>query len=245
MANAEYPGFETQLDTRPAYQADEDTRADFMVRVYQHVGLALAAWLGMEVLLFATGLADRLQNYFATSGRFTWLIFMMGLLWVGGSFAQKAAHDAGNTNKQYAGLFGMSAIYALLFAPFLSQFFSTNGGTETVVASGVVTAIGFAGLTLIGIVTKRDLSVLRPFLMWGGMIALGLIVVSVFFNGLNLGIWFSVLMVGLVGAGILWQTQTIMRQYPTWAYVSAAVGLFSSLMTLFWYILRIFGAARR
>ena len=55
--------------------------------------------------------------------------------------------------------------------------------------------------------------------MWGGVSALVLIVAAVLF-GLSLGIWFSVAMIALAGASILYQTQTILRRYPprpTWA----------------------------
>ena len=50
--------------------------------------------------------------------------------------------------------------------------------------------------------------------------------------------------IGLAGASILYQTQTIMKQYPTWAYVGAAVQLFGSLMLLFWYVLRLLSSRR-
>ena len=57
--------------------------------------------------------------------------------------------------------------------------------------------------------------------------------------GFELGPLFSVAMIALAGASILYQTQQIVRQYPAWAYVGAAVGLFSSVMLLFWYVLRL------
>jgi FtsH-binding integral membrane protein len=46
-------------------------------------------------------------------------------------------------------------------------------------------------------------------------------------------------MIVLSGAAILYQTQTIIRQFPGTAYVAAAVQLFGSLMTMFWYVLRL------
>jgi FtsH-binding integral membrane protein len=87
-------------------------------------------------------------------------------------------------------------------------------------------------------VTRKDLSFLRPLVMWGAIAALGLIVAAVLF-GFALGPLFSVAMIGLAGASILYQTQNIVRKYPEWAYVGAAVGLFGSLMTMFWYVLQL------
>ena len=69
--------------------------------------------------------------------------------------------------------------------------------------------------------------------------AVVLIVAALLF-GANLGTWFSVAMVALMGASILYNTQKILHTYPPHAYVGAAVTLFASLMTMFWYILQIF-----
>jgi len=43
----------------------------------------------------------------------------------------------------------------------------------------------------------------------------------------------------LVGAMILYQTSNVIHHYHTSQYVAAALGLFSSLATLFWYVLRL------
>ena len=51
-------------------------------------------------------------------------------------------------------------------------------------------------------------------------------------------------MIGVSGASILYQTQTIVRRYPIGAHVAAAIGLFSALMTMFWYVLRLFMSRR-
>ena len=112
--------------------------------------------------------------------------------------------------------------------------------SPTVVAAAIITVAGFAGLTAVALVTRRDLSFLRPMLLWGGVCALVLIGAAILF-GLELGIWFSVAMIALAGGSILYQTQTIMRRYPAEAYVGAAVQLFASVMMLFWYVLRLLG----
>ena len=110
-------------------------------------------------------------------------------------------------------------------------------------AAALITAIGFAALTIVAFVTRRDLSFLRPLLLWGGVSALVLIVAAVLF-GLSLGIWFSVAMIALAGGSILYTTQTIIRRYPAEAHVGASVQLFASVMLLFWYVLRLVGQLR-
>ena len=66
------------------------------------------------------------------------------------------------------------------------------------------------------------------------------LIVGALLFGANIGTWFSVAMIALMGASILYNTQKILHSYPEQAYVGAAVTLFASLMTMFWYILRIF-----
>ena len=223
----------------PVADLGEDTRADFLARVYQHLALAVAAFIAFEVLLFFTGAAEALYDLIADSGG-TWLL-ILGAFMVVNWMATAAAHDLENPARQYGGLFGLAAAEALIFAPFLYYVFNApgTGGSASVASAAVVTVVGFGGLTAVGLFTRKDLSFLRPLLLWAGVMALVLIFAAVLF-GLELGVWFSVAMVGLAGAAILYQTQTILRRYPETAHVGAAVQLFASVMMLFWYVLRIF-----
>ena len=62
--------------------------------------------------------------------------------------------------------------------------------------------------------------------------------------GFQLGTWFSVAMVGLAGAAILYDTSRVLRRYPEDRYVAAALQLFASVALMFWYVLQLFIAAR-
>ena len=73
----------------------------------------------------------------------------------------------------------------------------------------------------------------------GFFIAIGLIIAGTLF-GFNLGLWFSVGMCLLAGGSILYQTSNLVNKYSTDDYIPAALGLFASLMLLFWYVLQIF-----
>ncbi|MGH9278806.1 MAG: Bax inhibitor-1/YccA family protein [Acidimicrobiales bacterium] len=226
----------------PVAQRDEATRGDFMVKVYQHLVLAIVAFAAIEAVLLATGIAEGIFNYLQGASM-AWLLILGGFMIVSW-LATNAAHDVMNTQRQYAGLFGLAAAYSLLFAPVLYWFFSGgDGGTSTVVAAIAITVAAFAGLSVVGYTTRKDLSFMRPLIMWGGVVALLLIVVAVLF-GTELGVWFSLGMIALAGASILYQTQTILRRYPEEAYVGASVQLFASVMLLFWYVLRLLGQVR-
>ncbi len=219
----------------PVADLDPDTRAAFLGRVYQHLALAVAAFIVFESLLFFTGAAEAIYDF--VSGSATWLL-ILGAFMVVNWMATAAAHDIHNPARQYGGLFGLAAAEAVIFAPFLYYVFNVEGagGSATVASAAVITIIGFAGLTAVGLFTRKDLSFLRPLLLWAGVVALVLIVAAVLF-GWVLGVWFSVGMIGLAGAAILYQTQTILRTYPDTAHVGAAVQLFASVMLLFWYVL--------
>jgi len=228
----------TRLDV-PVIELSEIDRATFVARVYQHVGAAVVAFVAIEALLFTTGVAGSMREYFIDSGAGgRWLLLMGGVMVIQW-FASNAVTDLGNPPRQYVGLFGSALGQALIFAPFLSYVFQQSDGGATVLQAAVVTGLGFAMLTAIGLFTRKDLSFLRPIVMWGFGLALLLIVAAVMF-GWGLGTWFSVAMIGLSGAAILFQTQSVVRRYPLNGHIAAAIALFSSLMTMFWYVLRLF-----
>ena len=226
------------VPVQPVATLDAEARSAFLVKVYQHLLGAVVAFVLFETLLFATGAAEALYDLIAGSGP-TWLLILGGFMVVNW-MATSAAHDLWNPARQYAGLFGLAAAEAVIFAPFLYLVFNVEGGGSVTVASAAaVTAVGFAGLSAVGLVTRTDLSFIRPMLLWGGVVAIVLILAAVLF-GLELGVWFSVAMIALAGGSILYQTQTILRTYPEEAYVGASVQLFASVMLLFWYVLRLF-----
>ena len=229
--------------TQPVASLDAEERGAFVMRVYSHLLLAIGAFVAFETILFSTGIAESMYDFLVGASS-AWLL-ILGAFMVIQWMATSAAHNLENESIQYAGLFGMAAGQALIFAPFLYLVFNDpSNGSTTVAAAAAITAFGFAGLTVVAFVTRKDLSFLRPMLMWGGIAALVLIVAAVLF-GLSLGIWFSVAMIALAGGSILYQTQQIMARYPSHAHVGAAVQLFASVMMLFWYVLRLLSQLRR
>lgn len=233
----------SDVDLRPAIQLDETTRGDFVVRVYQHLLGAIAAFAGIEAILLNTPIAEGIYDFVAGGGGLTWLLVLGGFM-VGQWIVTNAAMDLLNPQRQYGALLGSAALYAVLFAPMLHYFFRiADDGATSVAAAGLITAMAFTGLTLVAFVTRKDLSFLRPIVMYGFVAALVLIVAAALF-GLSLGVWFVLGMIVLSGVAILYQTQTIIREFPVAAHVGAALALFSSVMTLFWYILQLVGIMR-
>lgn len=216
-----------------AHASAVDRRAQFIVRTYLHLFGAILAFTALEVFFFMTGIADVV---FAMVMNLPWLVFLGGFMVVGW-IASHFAHSAASKPAQYAGLGAYVVAEALLFVPLL---YMANHYADGVISSAAaVTLLGFAGLTAVAFITKRDFSFLRGFLLWGGIVALVLIVASVIF-GFSLGVLFSVGMVGLAGAAILYDTSNVLHHYPENAYVGAALQLFSSVALMLWYVISIF-----
>lgn len=132
---------------------------------------------------------------------------------------------------------------AVIFLPLLYIAMNYSGGGQVIFQAATLTVAMFAGISAVAFTSKRDFSFLRNIIVIGGFIALGLIVAGMIF-GFNLGLWFSVGMVILASATILYQTSKLKESYATNQYVGAALQLFASIMLLFWYILSILMSRR-
>ena len=73
----------------------------------------------------------------------------------------------------------------------------------------------------------------------GGIVAFGAIAASIFTGGNFLGVGFSAIMIALACGYILYDTSNILHHYHTSQHVAASLALFSSVVLLFWYVLRI------
>ena len=156
------------------------------------------------------------------------------------NYAESSALKTTDRNKQYM-MYGLY-IFAqeIIFVPLIYiALFYIDAGTDLLYQASVVTLGLFTGLSAVVFLTKKDFSFLRTGLTIGFFIALGLIVAGMLF-GFNLGLWFSVGMCLLAGGAILYQTSNLIKQHGVEDYVPAAIGLFASLMLLFWYVLQIF-----
>jgi FtsH-binding integral membrane protein len=109
--------------------------------------------------------------------------------------------------------------------------------------AALITLAIFVGLTATVFVTRKDFSFMRGVLAICTFGALGVIIASMIF-GFHLGAIFSGLMILLMAGYILYQTSVIMRDFPPTAYVAASLMLFSTIATLFWYVLRLMMSLR-
>lgn len=222
-------------------QARPSERAEFIKKTYTHLAGAVGAFIVVEWIFFTLGIAEMLGQFVAGS-TFGWLAMLGGFMLLG-SLASNFASKAGDINAQYTGLGIYVLGEAVMFAPIL--WIANLYAPGAIRSAAVVTLFLFAGLTAVVVTTGKDFSFLGGALKIFGMIAMGLIVCSFLpFVGLSLGTWFSFAMVAFASAAILYQTSQVMQRYPANYYVAASLALFSSIMLLFWYVLRIFMSRR-
>jgi FtsH-binding integral membrane protein len=219
-------------------QATQADRADFYKRTYLHVALAILAFMVVESFLLQLVPGEIISMMFG--GKFVWL-FIIGLFWLGSFIANKFAFSL-SRSAQYFGLGLYVMLEAIIFLPVLYIAASYTGG-DVIMQAGIITLSMFGGLTALVFMSGYDFSFMRTGIIIGGFISLGLIVGGAIF-GFNLGLWFSVGMVVLASASILYQTSQIKDTYTTDQYVGAALQIFASVMLLFWYILRILMSRR-
>ncbi len=75
--------------------------------------------------------------------------------------------------------------------------------------------------------------------VFGGLAAMGLIVVGIVFQ-FSLGPIFTYAMIALACGYILYHTSNVLHHYRIGQHVAASLALFASVALLFWYILRLF-----
>jgi FtsH-binding integral membrane protein len=231
-----------------AYQARETSsaanlavkaRARFIMRTYGHLLGAILAFAAFEVFLFTSGLAVPVARAMTGLGM-GWLLVLGGFVVLGALF-RNLAHSARSMAAQYAGLGAYVVLQGIIFVPLLVLADAVAPGA--IKSAGAVTMVGFAGLTAVAFTTRKDFSFLGAVVRWGMIVALIAIVAAALF-GFSLGTFFSVAMVGLAGASVLYDTSNVLHHYNEDSYVAASLELFASIALMFWYVLRLFISSR-
>ncbi|MGC1514343.1 MAG: Bax inhibitor-1 family protein [Maribacter sp.] len=218
-------------------QLTDEARVAFYKRTYSHLAGAVLVFILVETLFFQIDVVV----IFALSltGGISWLLLLGGFMLIT-NYAEKMALKSDNVNMHYAGLLLYVVAEAFIFIPliFMAIMVSGEGAYDILNQAAILTLSLFTGLSAIVFITKKDFSFLKAGLAVGFAIALGLIIAGTLF-GFNLGLWFSVGMVVLASGSILYQTSNMVHKYSANQHVAASLGLFASLMLLFWYILSI------
>lgn len=235
--------FGAAVDTRGAAY-DEGLRS-YMLSVYNYMASAVLLTGVVALGVYASGAIGALVNF--QTGGLSALGWIVTLAPLGIVFAMSFGQMRMATGTlqalfwAYAGLLGAS-----LSTIFLAYTASSIAGAF------FATAAGFAGLSLYGYTTKRDLSAFGTFLIIGlvGIIVASL--VNMFLHSGPLGLVISVVGV-LIFAGLTaWDTQRTKAMYSYVAgtpnegrvKIMAALSLYLDFINMFLFILRLFGSNR-
>ena len=230
-------------------------RVAFLRKTYGLLGIALVGFAALTggLMVYASDFSWKFSRW-AFSG---YTILFVMLLFMGvGVVSQKLAQSETSRGLQYLGLGIAVAAEALLLQPMLwilmLKFGNPGemwaGNTMHAVLSAkaasillqavVITLAIFIGLTLTVFLTKKDFSFMRGALSIAMFGILGVILASFLF-GFSLGAIFSGFVILVMAGYILYQTSLVMSYFRPSGYVAASLMLFSTIATLFWYVLRL------
>lgn len=218
----------------PVSMSSVEERADFISKTYMHLFGAMIGFVLFEAAIFQTELPAIMTSMLGGN----WLIVLGGFMLVSW-FANRTAMNATSVASQYGALVAFVVAWGIMFVPMLYIAQMTAPGV--IESAATVTLLGFAGLTAVAFMTRKDFSFMGGMLRWIGIVAIVAIVGSLIF-GFELGTYFSIGMIAFAGAAILYDTSNVLHHYPEDKYVAAALSLFASVALMFWYVLRLFMA---
>ena len=209
----------------------------YMLRVYNYMCVALA--LSGAVAFYVSTSPTLQQAIFGTP--LMWVVFLapLGLVFFLSARIHKMSATAAQTTFWiFAGLMGMSlASIFIAYTP------------ESVTRVFFITAGAFAGLSLVGYTTKRDLSGMRTFLFMGVIGLVIAMVVNMFLASSGLQLLISVAGV-LIFAGLTaYDTQRIKLMYyeadsaevTTKKSIMGALKLYLDFLNMFMFMMHIMG----
>ncbi len=232
-------------------------RVVFLRRTYGLLGVSLIAFalITAGIMRFATESSLK-YSIWALNG---WNWFLVIALFMGvGYLAERLAQSETSRAVQLSGLGLFVVVESFLLQPILWRLILQFGDRamlrEGILLSGqagsilmqavIITLAIFIGLTLTVFLTKKDFSFMRGALTIASFAALGVIIASMLF-GFSLGALFCGAIILLMAGYILYQTSLVMSYFPPTAFVAAALMLFSTVATLFWYVLQLLMSLNR
>ena len=227
-----------------AADAPENARVAFIRRTYLHLVGSVALLCGIEALLLQALKTDGGRAFLGQwFGNPVSLLVILGLFIAGGFLARVLARAEMPPVVKYLGLFMYICLEAIFLLPIL-YVATTRFGMGIVNQAAVLTLITFGGLSLTVFLTKKDFSFLGYGLMLASWLLLGLIVVAIVMPllggpSVNLGMWFSFLVIALAAGYILYDTSNILHHYRTDEHVAASLELLADVVLLFYHILRV------
>lgn len=151
-----------------------------------------------------------------------------------------------NSSMGIVTVFAITGLLGFGLGPVINHYLSFSNGSQIVMLALGITGVAFTGLSGYALVSRRDFSFMRSFLMIGVLIAFVAGIVSLVSAmvgypmpalALTVSAMFAFLMCGM----ILWQTGEIINGGET-NYVLATISLYVSIYNLFTSLLHLLGS---
>ena len=237
MSYADNP-YRSPLGTIAAHAA-ADERSDFITKTYLHLAGAIGLFVILEAILLPLPATENLVRLMIGT-HYGWLV-VLGLFMLVSYVAENWAQSAVSPATQYMGLGLYVVAEAVIFLPLL--YIARARDPAIITSAAMATLALFGALTAVVFVTRKDFSFLRTVLLFGGLAAIGFIVVAVIFQ-FAVGPIFTYAMIALACGYILYHTSNVLHHYRIGQHVAASLALFASVALLFWYILQLFLSRR-
>jgi modulator of FtsH protease len=157
----------------------------------------------------------------------------MGLIWF-------VLPRTANSSKGILVVFAFTGLLGAGLGPILNHYLATAMGSTIVMQALAGTACIFLGLSSYALVTRKDFSFMKGFLLTGILVAFIAGIANLFFQIQGLQLAVSAMFLLLSSGMILWQTSQIIHGGET-NYILATASLYVSLYNIFVSLLQILG----
>ncbi len=243
--NNSYDAFAT-ASSISATRYDAGLRS-FFIRTYNYMALGVA-FTGL-ITLFMASQPALMQAIAIGPGKWVVFIAMLGLGWFAPKiiFSRSVAMAHG-AFWLYAGLMGV------LISPLITFFLRVEGGVADIARAFFITSAMFAGSSLFGYTTKKNLSGMGRFFMMATIGLLVMFVVNMFLGSSTFTVILSVVTILLFAGLTAYETQMLKAQYDQFQRMGdeqvgrlsifGAYSLYGSFMTMFINILQLLAILR-
>lgn len=219
---------------RTAWTAER--KSALVTRVYTKLTFSILALALIEALVFALFGAESIVAFAQQN-----IKLMGGALLLLCIFGPMVGNAILARNPSRGTMYALLGYYILLEAAILLPILAVAalffGPTIIWQACGLTVAM-FIALSASVFMTRKDFTFLRSFLLFTGIAAIILIAASFLF-GFELGTWFTVALIFFACGYILYDTSNMLLYSQDEDDIICTIALFTSVMTLFFYILRL------
>jgi len=138
-------------------------------------------------------------------------------------------------------VFALTGFMGYTLGPIIGLYLQLPNGSQVVMTAMGGTGVLFMGLAGYALVSRRDFSYMRSFLMIGILVGFLASIAAIFLHMPGLSLAVSAMFVLLMSGLILYQTSEIVHGGET-NYIMATITLFVSIYNLFLSLLQLIGA---